>query len=154
MTESTAAESNAAVPASVASTPTVPTGTAIWPCLTYRDTRAAIDFLERAFGFETRACYAEGEVVHHAELSWPGGGGVMLGSWREDMAARELPPGAGCVYIALDDVDTLHDRARAAGARVTRELREEEGYESRGFTVRDPEGVYWSFGTYRGHGES
>nr|WP_306361124.1 VOC family protein [Nocardia sp. CC227C] len=125
----------------------------MWPCLTYRDARAAVDFLERAFGFETRACYAEGEVVHHAELRWPGGGGVMLGSWREDMAARELPPGAGCVYLVLDDVDAMYSRARAAGASVTRELRDEEGYESRGFTVRDPEGVYWSFGTYRGHVE-
>lgn len=127
------------------------TGTAaVWPCLTYSDPRAAIAFLEQAFGFETRACYAEGDVVHHAEVVLPSGGGVMLGSWREDMAAKDLPAGAGCVYIALDDPESLYTRARAAGATIIREFRSEQDYESRGFTCRDPEGVYWSFGTYRG----
>jgi uncharacterized glyoxalase superfamily protein PhnB len=40
-------------------------------------------------------------------------------------------------------------RGRATGATIVRELREED-YGSRGFTARDPEGVYWSFGTYAG----
>jgi uncharacterized glyoxalase superfamily protein PhnB len=40
-------------------------------------------------------------------------------------------------------------RATAAGAEVVRELRYED-YGSLGFTVRDPEGNLWSFGTYRG----
>ncbi len=40
-------------------------------------------------------------------------------------------------------------RATAAGAEVVRELKDED-YGSRGFSVRDPEGNLWSFGTYRG----
>jgi uncharacterized glyoxalase superfamily protein PhnB len=40
----------------------------------------------------------------------------------------------------------LYRRAVAAGATVIAGLRDED-YGSRGFTVRDPEGVHWSFGT-------
>lgn len=129
---------------------TVRTGAAIWPTMIYRDARAAIAFLERAFGFETSACYGEGEVVEHAELAWPGGGGIMLGSMREGSVLQCMPPGSGSVYVVVDDPDALYERARASGATITRELRNEQDYESRGFTCQDPEGVYWSFGTYRG----
>ena len=61
----------------------------------------------------------------------------------------DLASGTGSIYIVTDDPDNLFERARRAGARVVRELRDED-YCSRGFTVRDPEGVYWSFGTYAG----
>ncbi|WP_369637885.1 VOC family protein [Nocardia sp. JMUB6875] len=128
----------------------VKTATVLWPTLVYRDAKAAIAFLEQAFGFETRACYTDGDIVQHAELAWPGGGAIMLGGVREDMALECQPPGVGSVYIAFDDIDALYARAQAAGANITRELRDETDYESRGFVCRDPEGVYWSFGTYRG----
>ncbi|MFE3988712.1 VOC family protein [Nocardia tengchongensis] len=128
----------------------VRTAIVVWPTLVYRDAAAAITFLEAAFGFETTARYDSGDTVDHAELAWPGGGAIMLGGVREGMALDCQPPGVGSVYIAVDDPDTLYERARAAGATVTRELRAETDYESRGFTCRDPEGVYWSFGTYRG----
>ena len=55
-------------------------------------------------------------------------------------------------HIVVDDADAadaLHERAVAAGATITQGLRDED-YGSRGFTCRDPEGVYWSFGTYAG----
>ncbi|MCU1643614.1 MAG: hypothetical protein JWN03_3889 [Nocardia sp.] len=128
----------------------VKTATVVWPTLVYRDARAAIRFLEQAFGFETTASYGVGDVVDHAELAWPGGGAVMLGSVREGVAQSCQSPGAGSIYIALDDPDSLYARAKAAGAEITRELTDETDYESRGFTCRDLEGVYWSFGTYRG----
>ncbi|MFB8006123.1 VOC family protein [Nocardia sp. NPDC056000] len=129
-----------------------PTGTVlVWPTLVYRDATAAIDFLERAFGFETVARHNDGDIVAHAELAWPAGGGaIMLGSSREGMALDCQPPGVGSIYIVVPDPDAIYARAKAAGANITRELRDEEGYESRGFVCRDPEGVYWSFGTYGG----
>ncbi len=73
----------------------------------------------------------------------------MLGSVREDSVISELPPGTGSVYVVTTEPDRLYERARAAGARIVQELRDED-YGSRGFTARDPEGVYWSFGTYDG----
>lgn len=124
--------------------------TAIWPALRYDDAPAAIQFLVEAFGFERVAVYESGDRVDHAELRWPGGGGVMLGSAsREESTIARLPAGTGSVYVVTDDPDGLYKRAVAAGATVTGELRDED-YGSRGFTVRDPEGVHWSFGTYRG----
>jgi uncharacterized glyoxalase superfamily protein PhnB len=53
------------------------------------------------------------------------------------------------VYVVTDHPDDVHDRAVAAGAELVQPLRDED-YGSRGFTVSDPEGNLWSFGTYRG----
>jgi uncharacterized glyoxalase superfamily protein PhnB len=125
--------------------------TMIWPSIRYSDAHAAIRFLVDAFGFERVAVYETGDRVDHAELRWPGGGGVMLGSAsREDSSIAGLPAGTGSIYVVTDDVDGLFKRARAAGATVVQEPRD-ESYGA-GFTVRDPEGVFWSFGTYRGAG--
>jgi uncharacterized glyoxalase superfamily protein PhnB len=123
----------------------------VWPALRYRDARAAISFLVEAFGFEETVSYpgADESQVAHAELRWPLGGGVMLGSAREDSVIAELRPGTGAIYVVTEEPDALYERARAAGAQIVRELHDED-YGSREFTVRDPEGVYWSFGTYAG----
>ena len=122
----------------------------VWPALRYRDARAAIRFLVDAFGFEEVASYAgaDDSIVVHAELRWPEGGGVMLGSDRDDSDIG-APPGVGSIYVVSSDPDRLYARAQAAGAEVVREIRDED-YGSRGFSARDPEGVYWSFGTYAG----
>jgi uncharacterized glyoxalase superfamily protein PhnB len=126
----------------------------VWPCLNYRDARGAVDFLVRAFGFVSTATYAsEGDesVVEHAELLWPEGGGVMLGTAdREESPFSKMGVGSASVYVVTDHPDALYERAMAAGAELVRGLVDED-YGSRGFSVRDPEGNIWSFGTYRGH---
>jgi uncharacterized glyoxalase superfamily protein PhnB len=123
----------------------------VWPTLRARDARALIRFLVDAFGFEETAVYGEGDRVDHAELTWPEGGGIMLGSARDDDANDDWPlrPGGFGAYVVTDDPDTLHARATAAGAKVETELHDTD-YGSRDFAVRDPEGNHWSFGTYRG----
>ena len=125
----------------------------VWPILTYRDARAAADFLVEAFGFEVRALYCRDDdpsIVEHGELRWPLGGGVMFGSaGKDDGPFGTRVPGNDSVYVGCDDPDALFARATAAGAGVVRELKDED-YGSRGFSVRDPEGNVWSFGTYRG----
>jgi uncharacterized glyoxalase superfamily protein PhnB len=132
----------------------IPWPDAVWPCLSFDDAHAAIDWLVTAFGFEERARYAgEGDqahVVHHAELRWPFGGGVMLGSPNPEAGGQiPAPPGTSCVYLVTDAPDALFDRCTAAGAAVVKGLVDED-YGSRGFTVADPEGNRWSVGTYRG----
>jgi uncharacterized glyoxalase superfamily protein PhnB len=123
----------------------------IWPALTYADAPAAIRFLVEAFGFvETLVVPGEGgREIAHAELRWPEGGGIMLGSTSDDNEFSRRKPGMSSIYVVTDAPDALFDRATAAGAEVVRGLRDED-YGSRGFTVRDPEGNIWSFGTYRG----
>jgi len=120
----------------------------VWPTLRARDARALIRFLVEAFGFEETVVYADGEVVHHAQLSWPEGGGIMLGSVREGQASA-TDPGAFGAYVVTGEPDALHARARAAGAEITSEPHDTD-YGSRDFSAHDPEGNRWSFGTYRG----
>jgi uncharacterized glyoxalase superfamily protein PhnB len=126
---------------------------AVWPVLTYRDARSAIAFLRDAFGFEERAAYARDDdpsIVVHAEMRWPLGGGIMFGTaGKDDSAFGQRTPGNDSVYVVCDDPDALFERATAAGAEVVRGLKDED-YGSRGFSVRDPEGNLWSFGTYAG----
>jgi uncharacterized glyoxalase superfamily protein PhnB len=123
----------------------------VWPTLRARDARALIKFLVDAFGFEETVVYGEGDLVHHAQLSWPAGGGVMLGSARDDGVEESWPlrPGTFGAYVVTDDPDGLFARAIAAGGQVLRELHDTD-YGSRDFAVIDPEGNCWSFGTYRG----
>lgn len=125
--------------------------TTVWPCLNYADASAAIDFLVAAFGFRVHARYdTDDGAVAHAELTWPLGGGIMLGSASATSEALAgVPTGAAVTYVPCDDPDGLAARAEEAGAEITMPLRDTD-YGSRDFTARDPEGNVWSFGTYRG----
>ncbi|HET9896902.1 MAG TPA: VOC family protein [Streptosporangiaceae bacterium] len=123
----------------------------VWPTLRAHDARVLIRFLVGAFGFEETVIYGEGDRVDHAQLSWPPGGGIMLGSAREADANDPWPlkPGSFGAYVVTDDPDGLHKRAAAAGAKILAELHDTD-YGSREFTAADLEGNRWSFGTYRG----
>jgi uncharacterized glyoxalase superfamily protein PhnB len=124
----------------------------VWPCVNYVDARAAIRFLTEAFGFvETLTVPGDSEdVVVHAELRWPEGGGVMLGTAnRPDSPFSQLPTSCASLYVVTDDPHAVYARATKAGAKVVSEMRDED-YGSTGFSVADPEGNLWSFGTYRG----
>jgi uncharacterized glyoxalase superfamily protein PhnB len=116
----------------------------IIPTIRYMDAPAAIDFLERAFGFERKAVYGDGDVIHHAELTC-GRGMVMLGSLGQ--GDRQFDTYKSSAYVVVADPDALHDRAKAAGATITRELQDTD-YGSREFSATDPDGNVWSFGTY------
>lgn len=88
----------------------------------------------------------DGDIVH-AELRWPGGG-IMIGTC--DSGSRfAKPKGSGAAYVVTDAPDALFQRAVAAGAEVVHEPMDQD-YGSREFSVRDPEGNSWSFGTYKG----
>jgi len=120
----------------------------VWPTLRAHDAPALIRFLVDAFGFEETVVYADGGTVHHAQLSWPPGGGIMLGSV-SNTTPWSQPPGSAGAYVVTDDPDALFRRAKAAGAEIVAEPVDQD-YGSREFIARDPEGNLWSFGTYRG----
>lgn len=121
----------------------------VWPTLRARDALALIRFLVDVFGFEETVVHRDGDRVEHAQLSWPLGGGIMLGSMRQSDEEPHQQPGSFSAYVVTDEPDALHDRAAAAGAEIILELRDTD-YGSRDFAARDPEGNRWSFGTYRG----
>lgn len=121
----------------------------VWPTLQAHDALALIDFYVDVFGFRRTAVYADGESVGHAQLDWPEGGGIMLGSHKPD-ADWSTEPGTLAAYVVTDRVSELWDRVRrASGVTVLRPLAATD-YGSQEFAVRDPEGNQWSFGSYRG----
>lgn len=118
----------------------------VFPSLTYDDAAGAIDFLVEAFGAERHAVYAgEGGEIHHAELRFDNGL-VMLGSARADIPATN--GNGGTIYVVVDDPDAHAERARAAGAEITREPTDTD-YGSRDYGAHDSEGNAWYFGTYQ-----
>jgi uncharacterized glyoxalase superfamily protein PhnB len=122
----------------------------VWPTLRARDARSLIRFLVDAFGFAETVVYGEGDQVAHAQLNWPLGGGIMLGSVRDDPDDQwPLRPGTFGAYVVADDIEALHERAAKAGAEILKAPYDTD-YGSRDFMARDPEGNLWSFGTYRG----
>lgn len=123
----------------------------MWPTLRAREARALIRFLVDVVGFEETAVFGEGDRVDHAQLSWPPGGGIMLGSARPDDPhdAWPVPPGSFGAYAVTDDVDAVYERVKAAGSEILAEPHDTE-YGSHEFAFRDQEGNRWSFGTYRG----
>jgi uncharacterized glyoxalase superfamily protein PhnB len=131
------------------------TRTTVIPCMRYRDAPAAIEWLCRAFGFERHAVYADEDgSIAHAQLSF-GNGMIMLGSvenaseWGRLIRQPDEIGGAetqsACVIV--DDADLVHARAKAAGAAIVIDIKDEE-YGGRGFACRDLEGHLWYFGTY------
>lgn len=86
--------------------------------------------------------------VRHSEMIWPEGGRVMV-STRGHRTEFTTPNGSQNIYVVCDDPDAVFERAQQLGADVVQGL-EETDYGSRGFAVRDPDGGYWSFGTYAG----
>jgi len=129
--------------------------TRIIPTLRYRDPAAAIDWLERAFGFERHlVAQGEGGGVEHAQLTLGRDAMIMLGPVRDDAFGRlqRTPADAGgfatqSPYVIVADVDAHHARAVAAGARVVHPLRDED-YGGRHYSCLDPEGHLWNFGSY------
>jgi uncharacterized glyoxalase superfamily protein PhnB len=125
----------------------------VYPFLFYRDAKAAMDWLSRAFGFEARLVVPgpDGDVAH-AEMTM-GSTVIMLGSAKPEkgwVSPLDLPGapvcGGICVYVA--DPDAHYARATAAGAKITDELKD-TNYGARGYMARDLEGHSWSFATYR-----
>ncbi len=123
------------------------------PTMRYRDAGAAIDWLCATFGFARQAVLPDADGgVAHARLTL-GSGMIMIGSARDDAFGRQQAPGdpdrpvTQSVYVVVSDADAMYARARAAGARIVMEIRDED-YGGRGFSCRHPQEQLWSFGTY------
>lgn len=115
----------------------------------YRDPKAALKFLEAAFGFELLMLIEDGEGnLAHSEMSY-GNGVVMVGNeWSDDHASPASISGKNTqtVHIHIeDDIDAHCARARAAGFEILAEP-ETQFYGDRTYRCRDPEGHIWTVG--------
>jgi uncharacterized glyoxalase superfamily protein PhnB len=133
-----------------------------WPRIStgiyYEDPRRAIDWLVSAFGFEVRLkIEGDGGSIEHSELTFHGGlimvGDTAKASLRNG-GVRAAPKSLGGantqqMCICVDDVDAHCARARAAGAKITREPVTtdygEEYWIDRSYEAEDPEGHRWFF---------
>jgi uncharacterized glyoxalase superfamily protein PhnB len=127
------------------STPRPTFGSAI----VYKDPMAALEWLEKAFGFETTMLITDEDgKLAHSEMNF-GDGYIMVGyEWAENIKAPGSVGGANTqsVHVQLrDGIDAHCDRARAAGAVVLQEP-EDQFYGDRTYRALDPEGHVWSFG--------
>src|SRR5690348_1168501 len=96
--------------------------------LFYKDPKAALGWLEKAFGFETSMLIEESPddpTVTHAEISLGGKGRVMVGTeWSDWAKSPASVGGANTANIHVDletDVDAHCQRARQAGAVIEME---------------------------------
>jgi uncharacterized glyoxalase superfamily protein PhnB len=129
-------------------------GSTVIPSVRCRDAHAMISWLERVLGFARQAVYeGPGGTVEHAQMTY-GLGMLMLGSVRDDAAARSWvqPDEVGGrettgLYLVVEDCDALYAKAKAEGAEITQELMSPE-YGGKSFAVRDPEGRVWGVGSY------
>jgi uncharacterized glyoxalase superfamily protein PhnB len=127
------------------STPRPTFGSAI----VYKDPMAALEWLEKAFGFETTMLITDGDgKLAHSEMNF-GEGYIMVGyEWAENMKAPSSVGGANTqsIHVQLrDGIDAHCDRARAAGAVVLQEP-EDQFYGDRTYRALDLEGHTWTFG--------
>jgi len=117
--------------------------------LCYQDPKAAVAWLERAFGFELFMLIEDGEgALVHSEMRF-GDAVVMVGSeWSADHKSPRSIGGKNTqtVHIHIDaDVDAHCERAKAAGAEILMEP-ESQFYGDRTYRCRDPEGHIWTVG--------
>ncbi len=115
----------------------------------YQDPKAAMAWLEAAFGFET-AIYIEGDdgAFIHCQMRH-GDALISVGEEWSDEFRSPLKLGGKntqLVSIQIDsDIDAHCARARAAGAVILVEP-EDQFYGDRVYRCRDPEGHHWSVG--------
>lgn len=128
------------------------------PMLSYEDVGAAVDWLCSAFGFRERGerYHDDRGRVTHAEIEIDGAA-VMLGWPGPDYmspahhaqmceyarAWSEVPHVVNGVHVTVDDVDAHCERARAQGATILREPKDEPY--GRLYNAGDIEGHRWMF---------
>jgi uncharacterized glyoxalase superfamily protein PhnB len=111
----------------------------VTPVLVYPDVRAAVAWLEAAFGFEERVRIGD---RHRAQLRVGSDGAVVVA----DVGADRVAPGSATVThlvkVRVADVDAAFERACDQGARVVEELTTWE-YGERSSVLEDLGGHRW-----------
>lgn len=120
----------------------------------YQDPKAALEWLERAFGFEVTMAIdgpPEAPAMCHYEMSVGGLGRIMIGGqWAEWVKSPRTLGGVNTqvVHVMLEgDVDAHCERARAAGAQIIDEP-SDQFYGDRTYRAADLEGHRWTFAVH------
>jgi uncharacterized glyoxalase superfamily protein PhnB len=123
----------------VRSNRSIPQATVV-PILIYPDVRAAVEWLNAAFGFVERVQIGED---HRAQLSL-GDGAVIVGDVRHDRRPPRPGESTHSVLVRVEDARAHCERARQHGAEILMEPRDFE-YGERQYTAADLAGHQWTF---------
>ncbi len=122
----------------------------VTPYLAVEDAAAAIEYYTRAFGAKERVRMdAPGGKIGHAELEI-GDSVVMLSDPFPSSSTRpprDLGGTSASVFLYVEDVDAVVQRAVDAGATVTMEVAD-QFWGDRFGTITDPFGHVWSIATH------
>ena len=114
----------------------------------YQDPKAALDCLEKAFGFEpVMVVINEDGTLGHSEMRF-GDGLIYVGrEWDDNHKSPASLRGKNTQSLSVhlpSGLDEHCERARKAGARIVREP-VDQFYGDRSYMAVDPEGHVWSF---------
>ena len=122
----------------------------VTPFLVVDDGAAAIDYYKKAFGAKERMRMETPDgKIGHAELEI-GDSLIMLSDPFPQSSTRppkEIGGASGGVFLYVEDVDAVVQRAVDKGATVTMEV-EDQFWGDRFGTVTDPFGQVWSIATH------
>jgi len=125
----------------------------IFPCFHYDDAPNAIEWLNKAFGFEKQFVVpGENNTGTHVQLRL-GPGMIMMGSGGKPEQKSPWATERFGTYVVVPDIEAHYARAKAAGAKIDRPLADTE-CGLREYSARDCGGKLWSFGTYDPYAES
>jgi PhnB protein len=111
------------------------------PYLTVDGAQKLIEFLKQAFDAKETFCMkGAGEKIMHAEVVI-GDSVIMISDATPQWKAR-----SSMIYLYVEDVDGVYQRAVQAGATSIREP-ENQFYGDRSAGVTDPVGNYWGIAT-------
>jgi len=121
------------------------------PALAYRDPKAALDWLARAFDFEVTMAIDgpdDDPTQCHYEMGYEGRGRIMIGAeWNEWMRSPASTGGINTTNTHVEvsrDIDAHCERARGAGAQILMEP-DDQFYGDRVYRCADLEGHHWTF---------
>jgi len=116
------------------------------PMLAVSDGKGAIAFYEKAFGAIFDVKMEENGKIGHAEFHIGDACVMLADEWPGHNASpRQLGGTSMFVFLYVEDVDALADRAVAEGAKLLRPLSSQG--QDRIAKLRDPFGHVWMFAT-------
>lgn len=120
---------------------------ALRSALFYQDPKAALAWLEKAFGFELTMLIEDADgALAHSQMTF-GDGLVMIGQeWSADHKSPKSVGGKNTQTVGIHietDIEAHFQRAKAAGAIIDQEPAT-QFYGDRTYRCRDPEGHIWT----------
>src|SRR4051794_31240972 len=118
------------------------------PSIVYKDNRAALQWLQQAFGFDVGEVLTDSkENIVHAEMSHEEGVIMISSEWTSWARSPESSGGSNTqrVHVRLNKgIDEHCEQARRAGATIVMEPAT-QFYGDRTYMAMDPEGHHWTF---------